>query len=294
MRTMGSNTNQEHPETQADDSKAENAGCIGFFADNLRQLKRYMLTGLMVWIPLIISIWISWWVIYNIGFGIEDFIKRGLNVVADSDIFSHIVILGILRDNYRPGMGFLSAILLFICTGFVSRYLVARKVISAGEQIVARIPFMSRIYVAAQQIRDVFMNREGAVFQKVVILEYPRRGIFAVGFVTSTDQGIVQDTIGRDLTAVFLPTTPNPTSGFLLYLPSDELVTLHVTVEDAMKLIVSGGAYIPNRYVSFEEELARKGPAAAVSLSADPAPKRDAPPKSGDKRKPDTSGQDRP
>ena len=252
---MDRNTRKNIPENDVVKEDEHYTGCIGFLIVYFRQLKRYMLTGLLVWIPLIISLWVSWWVIYNLGFGIERFIERGLNTIAEG--FSNIHIIQIMRDQYFRGMGFLSAVLLFLTTGFVTRYLVARKMIAAGEQIVAKIPFMSRIYVAAQQIRDVFMNREGSVFQKVVLIEYPRKGIYAVGFVTSSDQGIVQDTVGKDLTAIFLPTTPNPTSGFLLYLPTEELITLHVTVEDAMKLIVSGGAYIPNKYSSYEAELAR-------------------------------------
>jgi uncharacterized membrane protein len=111
--------------------------------------------------------------------------------------------------------------------------------------LVGKIPLISRVYLAVQQIRDVFVNREGAVFQQVVLLEYPRKGIQAVGFVTSDEQGIVQETTGKTLWAVFVPTTPNPTSGFLLYLPPDDLIPLDMSVEDAMKLIVSGGAYIP-------------------------------------------------
>ncbi len=252
---MGSNTKNNIPNSNHRKDEDQFVGCSGFLVLYFRQLKRYMLTGLLVWIPLIISLWVSWWVLYNLGFGIERFIERSLNIIAEG--FSNIHIIQIMRDQYFRGMGFLSAILLFLTTGFVTRYLVARKMIAAGEQIVAKIPFMSRIYVAAQQIRDVFMNREGSVFQKVVLIEYPRRGIYSVAFVTSSDQGVIQDTTGKDLTAIFLPTTPNPTSGFLLYLPTEELITLHVTVEDAMKLIVSAGAYIPNQYTSYEAELAR-------------------------------------
>jgi uncharacterized membrane protein len=145
------------------------------------------------------------------------------------------------------GTGLLLCILLFLCTGFLTRYIVGRKIIATGEMIVGKIPLISRVYLAVQQIRDVFVNREGAVFQQVVLLEYPRKGIMAVGFITSSDQGIVQETAGRKLNAVFVPTTPNPTSGFLLYLSPDELTPVDMTVEDAMKLIVSGGAYIPGR-----------------------------------------------
>ena len=97
------------------------------------------------------------------------------------------------------------------------------------------------------QIRDVFVRRDGAVFQRVCLVEYPRKGVFAVAFVTSDEQGIVQETMDKKLISIFLPTTPNPTSGFLLYVSEDEITLLDVTVEDAMKLIISGGAYLPER-----------------------------------------------
>jgi uncharacterized membrane protein len=114
-----------------------------------------------------------------------------------------------------------------------------------GEYLVGLIPGINRVYIASQQIRDVFVNRQGAVFQEVVMVEYPRPGLMVVGFVTSREQGIVQDALGTKMVAIFVPTTPNPTSGFLLYVPPKELTPLKISVEEAMKLIVSAGAYLP-------------------------------------------------
>ena len=142
-------------------------------------------------------------------------------------------------------MGFLITIALFLTTGFFTRYLVGRRIINAGERILDRIPIVSRIYRAIQQIRDVFVRREGTVFQSVCLIEYPRKGIFAVAFVTSTDQGVVHEALEKDMVSVFVPTTPNPTSGFLLYLDPAEVIPLDIGIEEAMKLIISGGAYLP-------------------------------------------------
>jgi uncharacterized membrane protein len=120
-----------------------------------------------------------------------------------------------------------------------------RKVIAAGEQIVAKIPGISKVYTAVTQIRDVFIRRDGAVFQEVILVEYPRPGLTVVGFITSREQGIVQAAAQKKMIAVFVPTTPNPTSGFLFYVPEEDLIPLDIAVEDAMKLIVSGGAFLP-------------------------------------------------
>lgn len=217
-----------------------------------KQLQRYIMTGVMVWVPLFITMWISWWFISKIGGliklamdHVEEYVKRAGARVPALDFLEHFRFDSPVASL---GTGFLLCVLLFLCTGFLTRYIVGRKIIATGEMVVGKIPFISRVYLAVQQIRDVFVNREGAVFQQVVLIEYPRKGIVAVGFVTSADQGIVQETIGRKLHAVFVPTTPNPTSGFLLYLSPDELYPLNMSVEDAMKLIVSGGAYIPGKH----------------------------------------------
>ncbi len=207
-------------------------------------LWRYLVAGLMVWVPLIVTIWVTWIFVKGPGFGIEKLIRQLIHIL--NNVGQRVEPLSFLAYLYYvPGLGFLVVILVFLSTGLVARYLVTRKVIRFGEWIVERIPLISTVYRAVQQIRDVFVSREGAVFQKVCLVEYPRPGLFAVAFITSTEKGIVQQKAGRELVAIFLPTTPNPTSGYLLYVPPDQITELNITVEDAMKLIVSGGAYIP-------------------------------------------------
>jgi uncharacterized membrane protein len=147
--------------------------------------------------------------------------------------------------EYAPGMGILIAKAHFLTTGFLARYLVGRRIIQAVEALLDQIPFISRIYRAVQLFSDVFVSRAGTVFQKVCLMEYPRRGMIVVGFVSSHEQGVIQESLGRNLLAVFVPTTPNPTSGFLVYVPPEDVTIVPISVEDAMKLIISGGAYIP-------------------------------------------------
>jgi uncharacterized membrane protein len=209
-----------------------------------RQLKRYMVTGLMVWVPLIITLWITWYVFVRLGLGFDKLmqalVEQFKELARENRFFGWLSYI-----EYMPGMGFLIAIALFLTTGFLARYLVGRRIIQAVEGLLDRIPFISRIYRAVQQIRDVFVNREGTVFQKVCLVEYPRKDMIVVGFVTSHEQGMVQQAMGRELVAVFIPTTPNPTSGFLVYVPPEEVTIIPMSVEDAMKLIISGGAYVP-------------------------------------------------
>ncbi len=222
-------------------------GPISFLRAYLRNLRQYMTTGLLVWIPFFVTLWVAWWVFTKVGGGINTFFK-GLVYYINAVAARVPAIHEKLAFEYDPWVGFLMATLLFLTTGFLTRYLVARKIIGYGERILGKIPLISRLYLAVQQIRDVFMTREGAVFQAVVLVEYPRPGLLVVGFITAREHGVVQKACGRDLTAVFVPTTPNPTSGFLLYVPSNELTPLNISIEDAMKLIVSGGAYLPQHH----------------------------------------------
>ena len=229
-----------------------------------KQLQRYVMTGVMVWVPLFITMWVSWWFVSKIAGSIavamnhvEEYVNRLGERVSALSFLEHFKFDDAIASI---GTGLLLCILLFLCTGFLTRYLVGRKIIATGEMLVGKIPLISRVYIAVQQIRDVFVNREGAVFQQVVLLEYPRKGIMAVGFVTSSEQGMIQEVAGRKLYAVFVPTTPNPTSGFLLYLAPEEITPIDISVEDAMKLIVSGGAYLPGKIPGIEAEVVKELP----------------------------------
>jgi uncharacterized membrane protein len=217
-----------------------------------------MMTGLMVWVPLIITLWLSWVVITKV----TTFIPGVMQYLGKDLLAKWFGVLSFLEEfQYEEEtwwvtlVGILLVVLLFFCTGILTRYLAIRKVIGIGEKLVAMIPGINRVYLAVQQIRDVFVNRGGAVFQRVVLVEYPRPGLLVVGFVTSEEQGIVQKSAKKKLTAIFVPTTPNPTSGFLLYVPPEELTPMDISVEDAMKLIVSGGAYLPGKGGSAEGQL---------------------------------------
>jgi len=219
-------------------------GFKGFLAQFWHQLSRCLITGVMVWVPLLVTLWITWVVIRRVGFGTENtirdlvFVLHRLGERAPSLRFLTYV-------PYTPGFGFLFLISVFLTTGLVARYLVARRIIRFGEAILEHIPFIRTVYRAVEQIRDVFVQRNGTVFQKVCLIEYPRAGTWVVAFITSTEQGVIQEALNKDLVSVFVPTTPNPTSGFLLYVHPREARLLDITVEDAMKLIVSGGAYLP-------------------------------------------------
>ncbi len=226
--------------------KTEPAGILGSVRDVWRQVWRTLGAGLLVWVPLIFTVWLTWFFIDKFVRTVARFVDAGFTpfkLLAER--YETLAFLSYV--DYPFAIGMLVALLLFLGTGILTRLYVGRRIIALGEKIVKVIPVVNRVYGAVQQIRDVFIGRQGAVFQQVCLVEYPRPGMVAVAFVTSSEHGLVQETIGKDLVAVFVPTTPNPTSGYLVYLPPDEVRILDISVEEAMKLIVSGGAYIPGQ-----------------------------------------------
>lgn len=216
----------------------------GFFRQYLRALRLYFITGLLVWVPLIVTLWVTWWLFKAVGLGLENLIQRGYEGLHS--VGNRVPQLEFLTGmTYIRGFGFLIAAALFLTTGFLTRSLVARRLIRAVERILDRIPLISSIYRAVQQIRDVFISREGSLFQKVVLVEYPQENVWVIGFLMSREQGIVQVALGAEHWSVFVPSIPNPTTGFLMFFPPHRVRQLDISVEEGMKIVISGGTYMP-------------------------------------------------
>lgn len=136
-------------------------------------------------------------------------------------------------------------IVLITVLGWLSKRLIGRALVNMFERLVDTVPVIRSVYNTVKQIRDTFVQQKKAVFQKSVLLEYPRKGIWVLGFLTGEGKGEIQHKTEADLLNIFVPTTPNPTSGFLLMLPREEVYDLDMSIPDAMKLIISGGAVVP-------------------------------------------------
>ncbi|NBB80569.1 MAG: DUF502 domain-containing protein, partial [Verrucomicrobia bacterium] len=130
--------------------------------------------------------------------------------------------------------------------GFGSRFVLGRLLLNGLERLLDRVPFINTVYRTVKQIVDTFSQQKKAVFQEVVLIEYPRKRSYAIGFLTSTAKGETQDVTGQHIVNVFVPTTPNPTSGFLLMLPDEDVTRLQMTITEGMKLVISGGAVVPD------------------------------------------------
>lgn len=197
----------------------------------LKKIRTYFLAGLLVLIPLVLTIFIIWKLFIAIDGLLSGFINNMLERIG-------IPVTSI-------GLGFISVVLLIFLTGMIAKNYFGRKVIRIGEDIVTKIPLMNRIYLAIKQISNAFFSEKREVLKKAVLIEYPRKGIYSIGFFTQDTKGEVQDRLQQDVVSIFLPTTPNPTSGFLLFVPKTEVAELDMTIEEALKLVISGGAIVP-------------------------------------------------
>lgn len=188
-------------------------------------LRRYLIAGVIVIAPVGVTAWILW----N-AFAIVDRNVKAIMGEAIADV---------------PGVGFALLFAAIILVGIFATNIIGKRMISLGERIMTRIPLANRIYKAVQQLSTAFLGSNGSIFRKVVLVEYPRKGIYSLGFLTTEGAGEVQHKTSQQVECVFVPTTPNPTSGMLIFVPRDQLIHLDMTTEDGLKLVVSGGVVTP-------------------------------------------------
>lgn len=202
----------------------------------MRLLRNAFLGGVIILLPLGVTIFILNFLIERIGSPASQYLFFFLDqAVRDNQFFS--LLLGLIA--------LIIVAALITLLGLLSKFVFGRLLINLTEALLDRVPFFNTVYRSVKQIVDTFSQRKKAVFQKVVLVEYPRRGVHAVGFLTSEAEGEAQAKTGATLLNVFVPTTPNPTSGFLLLVPEDEVIFLQMTVTEGMKMIISGGAVTP-------------------------------------------------
>ena len=200
-------------------------------------LRNAFLSGVVLVAPLCLTVWFFGWIVNFVG---GSFKWIFLYLVPNS-----------LRD--RPSLDTVWSILstviviaLVTVLGYVSRYVLGRFFLGIGDRFIQSIPGVSGVYNTVRQIVNTFSSQRGHMFNKVVLVEWPRKGCWTLGFLTNTAQGEAQTlAAGGEVWTVFVPTTPNPTAGFLLMLPRAEIIELEMPVGDGMKMIISGGAVVP-------------------------------------------------
>lgn len=190
-------------------------------------LRRYFLTGLAVLLPSVLTIYILGKTFMVIEGMLSGFLQKHMEI-------------------YIPGSGVLITLTFIVLVGVLATNLIGKKLIQLGEQILVKIPLFSKIYVAIRQISHAFLGENRSLFRRVVLLEYPRHGVYSLGFVVSEGADEIQaKSSSTRIFNVFVSTTPNPTSGFLVLVPEEETIPLEMSVEEGLKLVISGGTITP-------------------------------------------------
>ena len=200
------------------------------FSKVKRRIRNIFITGLLITLPIAIT------------FFILKFLFKNLDAL--SPVFTELLIQAgaPIPEGFRiPFLGFFMTFLIILLVGILTTNIFGKQVVHLGETLVEKIPFVRRIYSATKQVVVAFASADADSFKKVVLIEFPRKGIHAIGFVTGEAKGEVQQHTTDQCINVFVPTTPNPTSGFLVFTPPEEVQEIAMSIEDGVKYVISGG-----------------------------------------------------
>jgi len=197
----------------------------------MSSLRRYLIAGLLVWLPLGVTVFLI-----KIIIGLLD---RTLLLLPPD--WRPDAVLGIAI----PGFGVFLAIALLLLTGMLVANFLGRRLVGLWEGLLRRIPLVRSIYSSVKQVTETIFSSKGESFRQVVLIEYPRKGMWSIAFLTNSSLGEVSERLEEDMVSVFLPTTPNPTSGFVLILPRSEITVLEMPIEDALRFVMSVGVVVP-------------------------------------------------
>jgi uncharacterized membrane protein len=194
-------------------------------------IQRYLLTGLVVWLPVVVTLYVVFFIVGILDKSLELLPYR----LQPTQLFGvHI-----------PGFGVLLSLVVLFLTGMLVTNFLGQKLLSLGEKFLARIPFVRSLYAGVKQVMETVFRSDGKAFKKVFMIEYPRKGIWSLAFQTGEGIKLAEEKAGEPLLSLFVPTTPNPTSGFLLLVPKAEAHELDISVDQALKMVISLGVVQP-------------------------------------------------
>ena len=212
----------------------------------MKRLRRYLVAGILVWLPIGITIFL-----FRVLIGLMD---KSLVLIPRQYHPEEWLGVGI------PGLGVILTVLLLLLTGVLTANFVGRAFVGGWESLMDRIPVARSIYSAAKNFAEIVFSDSGSAFSKVLLVEYPRKGIYSLTFQTATDIGEIQGRTGAEVVCCFVPTTPNPTSGFIIIVPKKDAIELDMEVDEAVKLIMSLGVVVPTWSKEQTAELPLKMP----------------------------------
>lgn len=196
-----------------------------------KSLRRYLVTGVIIWVPIVVTVLVVRFLLR--------LMDRTLVVIPPA--YQPEVLLGFKI----PGLGLLLSLTILFLTGLLAANLFGRKLVSFSESILARIPLVRSIYSSAKQVAETVLSDGDTSFKRVMLVQYPRKGVWSLCFQTATDLEEIQSRTDSEVVCVFIPTTPNPTSGFILFVPREDLVNLDMSVDEGLRMIISLGVVVP-------------------------------------------------
>ncbi len=201
----------------------------------MKRIKRYLIAGILVWAPILVTVFV---LKFLVGF-FDDII----NLLPKA--YHPEVLLGFSI----PGLGLIFTILLVFITGMLVTNFLGKRIVAIWEAILNRIPLVRSIYSGVKKVLSALFVSGGMSFRKVLLIEYPRKGLWSIAFQTGSGFTKAEQKTGEELITAFVPTTPNPTSGFLIMVPSKDVIELDITVDDALKMVISLGVILPGNDV---------------------------------------------
>jgi uncharacterized membrane protein len=197
----------------------------------LQYMKKYFITGLLIWIPLAITVWV-------------------LHLIVSTMDQSLLLLPAALRPEslfgFRvPGMGVILTLLVVLLTGLLTANILGQRLVLFWEGVLSQIPIVKSIYYSVKQVSDTVFSSSGVAFRKALLIQYPRQNIWTIAFLTGQPGGDAARHLGGEFVSVYVPTTPNPTSGFFLMMPRTDVVELDMSVDEALKYIISMGVVAP-------------------------------------------------
>ena len=194
-------------------------------------MKKYFITGLLIWIPLAITFMVLAWIVGTL----DQIILLLPNGLHPREIFGFNV----------PGLGVVLTLLIVLCTGLIAANVLGQKLVQIWEALLSRIPVVKSIYYSVKQVSDTLFSSSGQAFRKALLVQYPREGSWTIAFLTGKPGGDTANHLPGEFVSVYVPTTPNPTSGFFLMMPRKDVIELEMSVDEALKYIISMGVVAP-------------------------------------------------
>ncbi len=197
----------------------------------MKQVRKYLVAGILVWAPLFVT-----WLLLRFAVGLMD---KTLGVIPER--YQPENLLGF----HIPGLGVILTVLVLFLTGLLAANFVGRAFVNGWESLMDRIPIVRPIYSAAKNFAEIVFSDSSQSFKNVLLIQYPRKGLYSLAFQTSSELGEVQAKTGDEVVCCFVPTTPNPTSGFIIIVPKPDVIELDMEVDEALKMIISLGVVVP-------------------------------------------------